>query len=98
MIWVPLLLGPRGGGEKIHICKIGWAAQIGGYITHTHQKKKQKQNKQTNKTKQNKTKQKTKTKQNKTKQNKNKKQKKKKKKKNLQDAPSLNCSSYDYPF
>ena len=82
----------RSEGKKIYICKIGWAAQIGGYITHTHTPK----TKTKNKNKQNKTKQKTK--QNKTKQNKNKNKQTNKQTKNCRGAPSLNCSSYDYPF
>ena len=40
IIWVPLQLGPR--GEKIHICKIGSAAQIVGFKTHIHKKKQNK--------------------------------------------------------
>ena len=49
----------RSEGEKIHICKIGWAAQIVRFKTHTRKKQQQQQ---------------------------------------LQGAPSLKCSSYDYPF
>ena len=65
---MPLQLGPR--GEKINICKIGWAAQNVGFETHIHQKKTKKQNKT----------------------------KQKQQKQQLQGAPSLKCSSYDYPF